>query len=29
MIAAAAYFRFIAGERSTLALDVEPALPIA
>ncbi|MBV9132698.1 MAG: tRNA (adenosine(37)-N6)-threonylcarbamoyltransferase complex transferase subunit TsaD [Chloroflexi bacterium] len=29
MIAAAAYFRFRAGERSTLALDVEPNLPIA
>jgi N6-L-threonylcarbamoyladenine synthase len=29
MIAAAAYFRFTAGERSTLALDVEPNLPIA
>jgi N6-L-threonylcarbamoyladenine synthase len=29
MIAAAAYFRYRAGERSTLALDVEPNLPIA
>lgn len=29
MIAAAAYFRFRAGERSNLALDVEPNLPIA
>jgi len=29
MIAAAGYFRFRAGERSTLALDVEPNLPIA
>lgn len=29
MIAAAAYFRFRAGERATLALDVEPNLPIA
>ena len=29
MIAAAAYFRFSAGERSNLALDVEPSLPIA
>jgi tRNA N6-adenosine threonylcarbamoyltransferase len=29
MIAAAAYFRFRAGERSTLALDIEPNLPIA
>jgi tRNA N6-adenosine threonylcarbamoyltransferase len=29
MIAAAAYFRFRAGERSSLALDIEPNLPIA
>ncbi len=29
MIAAAAYFRFRNGERSNLALDVEPNLPIA
>jgi tRNA N6-adenosine threonylcarbamoyltransferase len=29
MIAAAAFFRFRTGERSTLALDVEPNLPIA
>ena len=29
MIAAAGYFRYRAGERSTLALDVDPALPIA
>jgi N6-L-threonylcarbamoyladenine synthase len=29
MIAAAAYFRFAAGQRSDLTLDVEPALPIA
>jgi N6-L-threonylcarbamoyladenine synthase len=29
MIAAAGYFRFRKGERSTLALDVEPNLPIA
>ena len=29
MIAAAAFFRFRAGERSNLALDVEPNLPIA
>jgi N6-L-threonylcarbamoyladenine synthase len=29
MIAAAAYFHFKKGERSTLALDVEPNLPIA
>ena len=29
MIAAAGFFRFRAGERSTLALDVEPNLPIA
>ncbi len=29
MIAAAGYFRFTAGERSDLTLDVEPALPIA
>jgi N6-L-threonylcarbamoyladenine synthase len=29
MIAAAAYFRFTAGERSDLALDVEPGLAIA
>ena len=29
MIASAGYFRYRAGERSTLALDVEPGLPIA
>jgi N6-L-threonylcarbamoyladenine synthase len=29
MIAAAGYFRFEAGERATLALDVEPGMPIA
>ena len=29
MIAAAGYFRFSAGERSDLRLDVEPGLPIA
>lgn len=29
MIAAAGYFRYAAGERSSLALDVEPTLPIA
>jgi N6-L-threonylcarbamoyladenine synthase len=29
MIAAAAYFRYAAGERANLALDVEPGLPIA
>jgi N6-L-threonylcarbamoyladenine synthase len=29
MIASAAYFRYRAGERSTLALDVDPGLPIA
>jgi N6-L-threonylcarbamoyladenine synthase len=29
MIAAAAYFRFEAGQRSDLSLDIEPALPIA
>ena len=29
MIAAAGYFRYEAGERSTFALDVEPSLPIA
>jgi N6-L-threonylcarbamoyladenine synthase len=29
MIASAAYFRYQAGERSTLALDVDPGLPIA
>jgi N6-L-threonylcarbamoyladenine synthase len=29
MIAAAAYFRYTAGERSDLALDVAPGLPIA
>jgi N6-L-threonylcarbamoyladenine synthase len=29
MIASAGYFRFRAGERSSLALDVEPNLPIA
>jgi N6-L-threonylcarbamoyladenine synthase len=29
MIAAAGYFRFRAGERSDLTLDVEPSLPIA
>ena len=29
MIAAAACFRYAAGERSSLALDVEPSLPIA
>jgi N6-L-threonylcarbamoyladenine synthase len=29
MIAAAGYFRYRAGERSNLALDIEPGLPIA
>jgi N6-L-threonylcarbamoyladenine synthase len=29
MIAAAGYFRFIAGQRDDLSLDVEPSLPIA
>jgi N6-L-threonylcarbamoyladenine synthase len=29
MIAAAGYFRFCAGERSDLRLDVEPSMPIA
>jgi N6-L-threonylcarbamoyladenine synthase len=28
MIAAAAYFRYEAGERAALTLDVEPGLPI-
>ena len=29
MIAAAGYFRFSAGERSDMRLDVEPGMPIA
>jgi hypothetical protein len=29
MIAAAGYFRYRAGQRASLALDVEPSLPIA
>jgi N6-L-threonylcarbamoyladenine synthase len=28
MIAAAGYFRFNAGERSDMRLDVEPSMPI-
>jgi len=29
MIAAAGYFRYRAGDRSDLRLDVEPSMPIA